>query len=130
MSRTYRRYTDSYFRNPYHRHRIVAEKASHEAESAYGDEYNGIEKHMVTKLSIRCLSIPPDPWDDIRISGASEIYMPTPDKTKDISLTARRFMKNHKCTFGEFKYVFYESPKWFDSKNSLNKDVIFMIGSG
>jgi hypothetical protein len=129
MSRTYRTYTDSWFRNMHNRKRILSEKAALEAGLKSGDVYGGIEVSHVNKLIIRGSEIPPDDWDDFAISGTREIYPPKSGRNADIGLVARRFMKNHKCSYHAFKNALNASFTYFDKSELSNNNVIFQIQS-
>jgi hypothetical protein len=133
MSRTYRRIVPFYFRNIHHRKRLLSEKESHRAALVSGGEYENIEAFLVSKLSIDSYQIPPDPYiDDPSVSSAKEIcrFFRKPEfSPEDIPKVARRFAKNHKCSYSNFRRTFYGSSTFYNVQESLRKEVIFEIGS-
>lgn len=129
MSRTYRKCTGSWFRNVHNRNRILSVKNLDEANSRVGYLYEDLDSGHIHKLGIRSSAIPPDPWEDIHISGAGEIRMPGKGNAINTGRNARRFMRNHKCSFRAFADVFYGSSGRFDSSVSLREDLIFKIKS-
>jgi hypothetical protein len=129
MSRTYRRYFYSFFRNVHHRNRLLKEKNHHDSSVRSIDDYTELTKQQIAGIVIESNAIPPDSYDDLPISGAREIYTPSPAQINNISRTARRFMKHHKCTYKDFTGACAGRNDGFDLQESLKKDAILVIRS-
>ena len=107
MSRTYRRYYGGLWRGIGNRNRIRVEKALFDAEVARSEDYDNIDPRLVRNLIISGSELPPDPWDEINAS-----YVETGKKLKKVRATdphlsqiARKFTRNHKCTYHDFLNV-------------------------
>jgi hypothetical protein len=133
MSRTYRKIIPFYFRNIHHRKRLLSEKESHQAAFISGDEYENIEAFLVSKLIIDSYQIPPDTYtDEPVVSSSREIssffrkpgFLP-----EDKPEIARRFIKNHKCSYSDFLTTFYGSSTFYNIQESLKKEAIFEVES-
>jgi hypothetical protein len=134
MSRTYRKIVPFYFRNVQHRKRLLSERINHLAEFASGGEYENIEASLVSKLTINSYKIPPDPYcDEPTVGSMAEIcrFFRKPEfPPEDIPKFAHHFAWNHKCSYSNFRKTFFGSVTFYNTQESLKKEVIFEFESG
>ena len=127
MSRTHRKYLDSYFRNVHHRNRILKEKERHYSSVRSFDDYTEMTKHQMAGFVIESNAIPRSLYDDPPVSGNREIYTPSPGQIHNVSQAARRFMQNHNCSYKDFIKACFGRSWGYDIQKSLEKDAIFVL---
>jgi hypothetical protein len=113
----------------HHRNRILKEKERDYSSVRSFDDYTELTKHQIAGFVIESNVIPPGSYDDPPVSGAREIYTPSPGQINNISRAARRFMQNHKCSYKDFINACFGQHWGYDMKESLKKDAIFVISS-